>query len=133
MHATHRAGPPRAARTLGWVCLAWVLASPLARGQTIDFNSNTLIRLHPDWRAGAARTGVGAVEWLGLSARGLTLPFASDISVQVSGWGSADMLARSPDRILAGDVDLAYVQGSLFKRHLSLTLGRQLVTGGAAR
>src|SRR5689334_4305250 len=86
-------------RWLGWLSLAGLFCGVAARAQTIDFNSTTLVRLHPDWRAGDARTGVGAIEWLGLSARGIPTPFSDDLSVQVSGWGSADMLPRSPDRI----------------------------------
>ena len=45
----------------------------------------------------------------------------------------ASLRTRSVSGRNTGDVDFLYVQGALFKRHLVLTVGRQLISGGAAR
>jgi hypothetical protein len=60
--------------------------------------------------------------------RGLEVAGVQDIRIQLSAWGEA---ATIPG--LSGDIDLLYLQGALFHQHLTLTLGRQLISGGAAR
>lgn len=115
-----------------WVVLLLlvVLAFPSEGAETVDATARTFLRVRPDWAAGDARTGFQAIEYVGLRARGIDSPLTDDVRVQLSAWGSLDSLSRG---VAAGDVDLAHVEALVLSRQLSLTLGRQLVTGGAAR
>ena len=108
--------------------LALLLLAPMARAQVTDATSTTILRLKPEWKAGNTQTGFWATEYVGVSVRGLEMPGVQDIRIYFSGWGEA---ATIPG--LSGDIDLLYVQGSLLQQHLTLTLGRQLIIGGAAR
>ena len=108
--------------------LALLLLAPVARAQITDATSTTILRLKPEWRAGDTQTGFWATEYVGVSVRGLEMPGVQDIKIYLSAWGQAGTIPG-----LSGDIDLLYVQGSLFSQHLTLTLGRQLIVGGAAR
>ena len=120
-----------------WATLALLLTiwAPVARAQVTDASSTTVLRLQPDWKAGDTRTGFWGTELVGLSVRGIEMDGVDDLRIQLSAWGQ---LASLSDPVgtkngTTGDIDLLYVQGALFHRHLALTLGRQLVSGGAAR
>ena len=117
---------------LGLVLAVW---APVAAAQVTEASSTTVLRLQPDWKAGDTRTGFWGTELVGLSVRGIEMDGVDDLRIQLSAWGQ---LASLSDPVgtgngTTGDIDLLYVQGSLFHRHLSVTLGRQLVSGGAAR
>ena len=117
---------------LGLVLALW---APVAAAQVTEASSTTVLRLQPDWKAGDTRTGFWGTELVGLSVRGIEMDGVDDLRIQLSAWGQ---LASLSDPVgtgngTTGDIDLLYVQGSLFHRHLNLTLGRQLVSGGAAR
>lgn len=104
-------------------------------GPVVEANSTTVLRLAPDWKAGDTRTGFWATEIVGLTVRNIEMSGVDDLKIQLSAWGQ---LASLSDPVgtgngTTGDIDLLYVQGALFNRHLSLTLGRQLIFGGAAR
>ena len=110
-------------------------AGVVGAGPVIDASSTTVLRLAPDWKAGDTRTGFWGTELVGLSVRGIEMDGVDDLRIQLSAWGQ---LASLSDPVgtgngTTGDIDLLYVQGSLFHRHLNLTLGRQLISGGAAR
>jgi hypothetical protein len=101
----------------------------------IEANSTTVLRLAPDWRAGDTRTGFWGTEIVGLTVRGIEMNGVDDLKIQLSAWGQ---LASLSDPVgtgngTTGDIDLLFVQGALLNRRLNLTLGRQLVSGGAAR
>ena len=101
----------------------------------IEANSTTVLRLAPDWKAGDTRTGFWGTEIVGLTVRGIEMNGVDDLKIQLSAWGQ---LASLSDPVgtgngTTGDIDLLFVQGALFNRRLNLTLGRQLVSGGAAR
>jgi hypothetical protein len=116
--------------TLALLVIVW---APLARAQVVDATSTTMLRLKPDWRAGDTRTGFWGTEMVGLSVRGIEVSGVDDLNIQLSAWGQLSSLKDSIYSDTTGDIDLLYIQGSLFKRRLSLTLGRQLISGGAAR
>jgi len=116
------------------LALLVALWAPVAQAQVTEASSTTLLRLQPEWRAGDAKNGYWGTEYVGLSVRGLDIPGAiEDLRFQLSAWGTAATIAGTPEQLLTGDFELLYIQGSLFQRHLTLTVGRQLISGGAAR
>jgi hypothetical protein len=125
-----RAACRRGAAALAVLVTVW---APVALAQVTEASSTTVLRLEPDWRAGDTRVGLWGTEFVGVSVRGIDVPGVEDLRLQLSAWVTAATITETPERLLAGDVDLLYVQGSFFHRHLSVTLGRQLISGGAAR
>ena len=117
--------------------LALVLAlwAPVAAAQVVEGSSTTVLRLQPDWKAGDTRTGFWGTELVGLTVRGVEMSWVDDFRIQLSAWGQLSSLGdpAGTGNGTTGDIDLLYVQGALFHRHLGLTLGRQLISGGAAR
>src|SRR5262249_10083546 len=84
-------------------------------------------------RDGQSHTTVPIIERVGLWTGAFDATYIQDLRVTVLGWGLVDPSAWSGDPTVAGDVDLAYIEGKLIKRHVTLRLGRQLMTGGAVR
>ena len=115
--------------------LALLLWAPLAAAQVVDASSTTVLRLKPDWQAGDTRTGFWGTELVGLSVRGIEMSGVDDLRIQLSAWGQLASLGHpaGTGNGTTADIDLLYLQGSLFHRHLNLTIGRQIVSGGAAR
>jgi hypothetical protein len=109
--------------------LALLLAGP-ARAQVVDAASTTLLAGRADPRDGRVYTAVPLYEIVSLELRDVRAPLVEDLRAVVSGWGSIDPASGSS---FDGDLDVAYVEGGLFKHRLSLRAGRQLVVGGAAR
>jgi len=118
-----------------WPALALlsILWAPVAAAQVVDATSTTMLRLKPEWQAGDTRNGVWGTELVGLSVRNIEVAGVDDLNIQLSAWGQLSSLKDSIYTGTTGDIDLLYIQGALFNHHLSLTLGRQLVSGGAAR
>jgi hypothetical protein len=109
-----------------------LLATGVARGQTIDASSFTLLAGHAEPRDGRTYTVVPIYEQVGVTVSDLRIRFVDDFRIVVSAWG--EIAFGDPREGLAtGDVDLGFVEGKLFRRHLELRVGRQLVFGGAAR
>lgn len=109
--------------------LCLTLWAAVAVAQVTEANSTTVLRLAPDYQAGDKGNSFWATEYVTLSIRGIEVPGVQDLRLQMSAWGQA---ATNSDGSL-GDVDLWLLQGSLFDRHFTFTVGRQLVVGGAAR
>jgi hypothetical protein len=105
----------------------------LAPAQTIDATAMTLLAGRQDPRDGTVHTVVPAYEDVWISARDLGIPGVDAAQIVVSGWG----MVAGGDPIdgdnLAGDLDLAFIEGKLFGRHLTVRAGRQLVSSGVAR
>ncbi|HUJ28470.1 MAG TPA: hypothetical protein VLW85_20755 [Myxococcales bacterium] len=59
--------------------------------------------------------------------------YLQDVRIVARGWGRVTLGLPLDDHRTAGDVDSLFFEGRLFQRHLTLRLGRQMVTGGAAR
>lgn len=117
------------------LALALTVWAPVATAQVVEANSTTVLRLQPDWKAGDTRTGFWGTEIVGLTVRNIEMSGVDDLKIQLSAWGQ---LASLSDPVgtgngTTGDIDLLYVQGALVNRRLNLTLGRQLIFGGAAR
>ena len=118
-----------------WGALALILTvwAPVAAAQTVDASSTTLLRLQPVWTAGNTQTGFWGTELVGLTVKGFDISGVDDFNIKLSAWAQ---LASLQDSIYTGstaDIDFLYVQGALFHRHLVLTVGRQVISGGAAR
>ncbi len=118
-----------------WAALALILtaSTPVAAAEVVDASSTTMLRLKPEWKAGDTRTGFWGTEMVGVSVRGIEVSGVDDLNIQLSAWGQVSSLENTIYTGTTGDIDLLYIQGALFHRHLSLTVGRQLVSGGAAR
>ncbi len=119
----------------GAALLLVVAAAPNAAAQatTVNVSSTTLFAARPEWRDGQSHTATPFLERVGLSTAGPDTAWFKDVRFNVLAWALADPSVLSGERVLAGDVDLAYVQATVFARRLSLRLGRQLVIGGAVR
>lgn len=99
----------------------------------ITVSSTTLFAARPEWRDGQTHTATPIIERVGLWTGALDATYVQDLRVTVLGWGLVDPSVASGERAAAGDVDLAFVEGTLIKRHVTFRLGRQLMTGGAVR
>jgi len=115
--------------------LVVVAAAPDAAAQatTANASSTTLFAARPEWRDGQSHTATPFLERVGFSTQGTDAAWFKDVRFNVLAWGLADPSVPSGERVFQGDVDLAYVQATMFSRRLSLRLGRQLVIGGAVR
>jgi hypothetical protein len=104
-----------------------------AQPTTVNVSSTTLFAGAPIWRDGQSHTATPIMERVGFSTNGPDNAWFKDVKFNVLGWVLADPSVLSGERVFAGDVDLAYVQATVFDRRLSLRLGRQLVVGGVVR
>jgi hypothetical protein len=109
--------------------LGLALWAPVADAQVTEASSTTVLRLQPDWYGGEKTNSFWATEYVTLSLRAIDVPGVQDLRFQLSAWGQA---ATNPDGGM-GDIDLWYLQGSVLGRHLTFTVGRQLIVGGAAK
>jgi hypothetical protein len=114
-----------------------ILLALTARAEVIDAQLQTLVAGRSDPRDGKVYTVVPVYQTVNLMASDLRLKYVDDFKISLSAWG---LLAPWGDAgplpygdRYSGDVDLAFLEGKLFKRRVSLRLGRQMVFGGAAR
>jgi hypothetical protein len=107
------------------------LACGPAQAATVNLHTTTLLWGRPEWRGGEALEPAPLVVWMNLSAQEANLSVAEQLRFQLSAWGRA--LNYTTQGEVAGDVDLAYLQAHALQRRLKVTLGRQVVAGGAAR
>ncbi len=115
------------------LALAIGIASGDSSAATVDASSITLVAARPDWRDGQVHTVVPFIEWVSISAKGIEGWWFEDIKLNVSAWGAADSSNVHSPQTVAGDVDVAYVQGSLLRRRITLRLGRQFLPAGVGR
>jgi hypothetical protein len=100
---------------------------------SLEATSVTLVAARKDPRDGRMQTVIPVIEFVSLTAKGMAAPWGvQDLALHFSAWGRTNPLDPGRERG-AGEVDLACVQGKALDRALTLSLGRQLVTGGAAR
>jgi hypothetical protein len=124
------------------VTLALVAAS-IARADTIDVDSTTLLNVARQTRGGTPgsafdlATTAPAYEILSLSARDIKNGVFDDLSVVLRTWASYDIKDRrwdnGTDSNLTGDVNAGYIEGRLIGRRLTLRVGRTMVSSGVAR
>jgi hypothetical protein len=114
--------------------LAGVVAlTGAARAETVDATSTTLLSGRADPRDGVVHTAVPAYELLTLRATDLRLPGVDDVLIVMSGWGAIELADRDEGRRGLGDLDIAFVEGKLWRRRVAARLGRQLIVAGAGR
>jgi hypothetical protein len=122
----HRGRGVSFAAALGLGLTLW---APVAAAQLTEASSTTVLRLQPDWYGGEKNNSFWATEYVTLSMRAIDVPGIQDLQLQMSAWGQAVTNYEGG----MGDVDLWYVQGAVLGRHLTFTVGRQLIVGGAAK
>lgn len=121
--------------TTSAIAAAFVIGLPAVAGaQTVEATAMTLLAGRQDPRDGTVHTVVPAYEDIWISARDLEIPGVVATKIIVSGWGmvaGGDLIDGSDN--VTGDLDLAFFEGKLLGRHLTLRAGRQLVSAGVAR
>jgi hypothetical protein len=115
--------------------MAALLLSTAARAaaETVDATATTLLAGRQDARDGTVHTVVPAYEDISLAVSDLKIPGVTEGRILVSAWGG--VIAGDPidgDHV-TGDVDVAFIEGKLFERHLGVRAGRQLIVAGVAR
>jgi hypothetical protein len=131
-------------RNTRWILAALALvAGTTARAETVDATSTTFLLAGQQARGGSSGTEpeladiTTAYEWITISARELKTPFADNLEIVVSTWGSYDISDLRWDNGTSseatGDVLTAYVRAELLDRRLSLRAGRTHVGVGSAR
>ncbi len=103
----------------------------------MDAHSTTMLIVRDQARGGTLYTIAPLYEILSVSARDVRNPVADNLQLVFSGWGAGSIGnnlvwydTTPPQHHVFGDLDLAFVQGDLFKRTVQLRAGRQLVVGG---
>lgn len=120
-----------------------ILAAGAGRADTVEVSSTTLLTVSDQTRGGSPgvapelATAAPLYEILNISATGVTNPFAKDLQLVVSTWGSYELADRRWDNgtgsNLTGDVVSAYAAGRLLGDVLTLRVGRTHVMTGVAR
>src|SRR5581483_494678 len=120
---------------LGALAAACLLAGGLsrARAEIVDATSTTIMSGRQDPRDGVVHTVVPAFELVSLRATDLRLHGVDDMNVVIAGWGELAFGDPADGRHAIGDLDLAFVEGRLWRRRLQVRLGRQFIVEGAAR
>jgi hypothetical protein len=118
--------------------LAFVLASSAPAGaDVLEGSVTTLLNGRADPRDGVVYTVVPLYQLVRLELRdvqvGLADKYVSDLRLEVSGWGAGLLGEPAGGQRATGDLDVGYLEGSFIRRRIKLRLGRQVVTGGAAR
>jgi hypothetical protein len=128
-HRHARGHRPDGASFVAALGLSLTLWASAAAAQVTEATSTTVLRLQPDWSVGDKNNNFWATEYVTLSAHTFDVPGIQDLQLQLSAWGQA--VTNSDGGM--GDIDLWYLQGSVLDRHLTFTVGRQLIVGGAAK
>jgi hypothetical protein len=125
------------------LAITLALAASVARADTIDVDSTTFLNVARQLRGGVPgqsfdlATTAPAFEILSLSVRDMDLGAVQDARIVLRTWGAVDIKDRrwdnGTDSKLTGDINAGYLEGKLFARHLTLRLGRTLVSTGVAR
>jgi hypothetical protein len=120
--------------TAAAAAIAAVLAAGAgARAEVVDATSTTVLTGRADPRDGVVRTSVPVVEMVTLRAADLRVPGFDDVVVVMAGWGELQLADRGEGGRGLGDLDVAFAEGSLLRRRITLRLGRQLLVAGAGR
>lgn len=124
----------RATRAPAALCLLAICggAAP-ASSADVDVRSATFFGGRPDVADGVVRTVVPLTQSVSLSARRIAGPAASELTVALDAWGLFDLSRLQGPGALAGDVNVAHLEALVAGRKARLRLGRQIVSGGAAR
>lgn len=119
---------PSTPRRASWLWAALLLATPAA-ASTVDVSLTGVTQVRPTIQNAEERSFAPFVAQLGLKVREPQLWVFDDVRAELSAWGRLSLV----DTTSAGDLDLAYISAKALDKRLTLTLGRQFRTGGAAR
>jgi hypothetical protein len=118
-----------------------LLVGSAARADTVEASSSTFITSGQQtrYKGGTSPdlvTVAPAYEILTITDRDIATPYTNDLQLVLSTWGAVDLAERRWDAgrnaSVTGDVTAGYVQAKLLDRHLTVRLGRETVTTGAA-
>ena len=146
----HRSSvPPLSAALAALATITAIIewAARPAHAETVDATVTTLLAGHATPRDGAIYTVVPVYEMLSLLASDLRIPYIDDLRIELSAWGMVAFgspgdsvnncvgasASLGDHACVTGDLDLGFLEGKVWKRRITARLGRQLVTGGAAR
>jgi hypothetical protein len=108
-----------------------------ARADVLEGQVTTLLSGRSDPRDGNIYTVVPIYQALHATLRdvnvGRATGWVDDLRLEVSVWGGGLLGQPIGGQQAIGDVDVGYLEARLLRRRVSLRLGRQVVTGGAAR
>jgi hypothetical protein len=104
-----------------------------ARAEVVDATSTTLVSGRADPRDGVVHTAVPVFELVSVRASDLRVPGVDDMIVVMSGWGAVALADPIENKRGLGDLDVAFAEGKLLHRRLTVRLGRQLLMAGAGR
>jgi hypothetical protein len=110
-----------------------LIVSASARAQTVDAVATTLAQGRADPRDGNLYSSAPIYQQVALTLSNVQLRYVDDLRLVVSGWGELAFMITESQLGATGDLDVGFFEGKLFRRRLTLRLGRQLVYGGAAR
>jgi hypothetical protein len=110
-----------------------------ARADTVQASSTTMLLGRQDFRDGSTITAVPAYELIDVNATDVHTRYA-DFQVALSTWGAVDLADRRfwqngapTGSSFSGDVNVGFLRADLLDRHLTLSLGRQMIADGTAR
>jgi hypothetical protein len=121
------AGP--ATRVTRLACAAALLLGATGWAADVDASLTGLLQARPTVASGEEQTFVPFYAQMGLRVSEKSLWKFDEVRAEVGAWGRLSVLGTTN----SGDVDLAYISAKALDRRLTLTLGRQFVTGGAVR
>jgi hypothetical protein len=114
------------------VLVVLLVAAP-ASAQVVEGSLTTILSGRADPRDGNIYTVLPLYEGLRLTVRDLSVSHIDDLRLEVSGWLGGFLGQPFGGQRFSGDLDVAYLEGKLLRRHIVVRLGRQVMTGGAAR
>ena len=104
-----------------------------AHAEIVDATSTTLVSGRADPRDGVVHTAVPVFELVSVRASDLRVPGVDDMIVVLSGWGAVALADPIENKRGIGDLDVAFAEGKLLHRRITVRLGRQLLMAGAGR
>jgi hypothetical protein len=117
----------------GAVVIATSIGSGGARAEVVDASSTTLLSGRADPRDGVVHTVVPVFELVSVRASDLHVRGFDDVVVVLSGWEAAELGESQEGKRSLGDLDIAFVEGKLWRRRVIVRAGRQLLVAGAGR
>jgi hypothetical protein len=112
--------------------LALLIASR-AYAQVVEGSITSILSGRSDPRDGNIYTVLPLYEGLRLTLRDVSVPYVDDLRLEVSGWLGGFFVDPVGGQRFGGDLDVAYLEGKLVRRHILVRVGRQNLIGGAAR
>jgi len=119
---------------VGGVLSASLMApAGVASAGEFEASLTTLVSGRQDPRDDQVHTVVPVFVLISVRATEIANPWFDDVKVVVGGWVRLDFGEPADDDLGTGDVNVAYIEGSLLEKRMKLRAGRQLVLGGGAR